>query len=145
MMDITADIVSDFRYEMSAFEDDTTWPDSVVYKALCRAEKATGSTRWGSYAYDRATWCGSVKAEGLFNFAAHWLSTTYTTAAGATDPSVIKPSARLNISSKSVGDESVSYRITAIQETGDDWLSLTDYGVQYYRLRKRIGMGAIAV
>ena len=63
----------------------------------------------------------------------------------ATDPDQISPTARLNVSSKSVGDESITYRVGAIQSTEDDYLSLTNYGVQYLRLRKRAGMGAIAV
>ncbi|MBO6199413.1 MAG: DUF4054 domain-containing protein, partial [Psychrobacter sp.] len=53
--------------------------------------------------------------------------------------------ARLNLAGKSVGDESITYRITAIQSAEDDFLSLTLYGVQYLRLRRRSAMGARAV
>ena len=53
--------------------------------------------------------------------------------------------ARLNVASKSVSDESITFRVGAIQKTEDDWLSLTNYGVQYLRLRKRAGMAARAL
>ncbi|QGH75046.1 hypothetical protein RostovM3_00006 [Vibrio phage Rostov M3] len=58
---------------------------------------------------------------------------------------MISPSARLNIASKSVGDESVNYRVTGIEKTQNDWLTLTNYGVQYMRLRDRAGKGAVAI
>ena len=80
----------------------------------------------------------------MFYFAAHWLVVTYLQGTAA-DPSAISPTARLNVASKGVGDENISYRVGAIQKTEDDWLSLSNYGVQYLRLRKRAGMGALAV
>ena len=140
MVDITQELVDSFRSAMRAFSDDTKWPDDIVSQALCEADVETGSTRWGGYKDD----CKNFKRRGMFYFAAHWLSSTYGSA-GASDPSNISPEARLNVSSKSVGDESIGYRITAIQTTGDDWLSTTSYGVQYLRLRDRAGAGAVCV
>lgn len=140
-MQITAEIVASFRAVQLAFTDTTKWPAGVVQEALCEADAETGSSRWGAYEDE----CHNLKRRGLFYFAAHWLSVTYPTGAGATDPTNIPSTARLNVAAKSVGDESVTYRVGAIQETENDWLSLTNYGVQFLRLRRRVGMGAKAV
>lgn len=137
---IDATLIASFRSAMRAFSDDTVWPDDVVEQALCEADAETGSKRWGAF----QDVCSNFKRRGMFYFAAHWLASTYINQ-NASDPSVISPSARLNIASKSVGDESVTYRVGAIQKTEDDWLSLTNYGVQYLRLRGRAGKGAVAV
>ena len=140
-MDVTADIVAAFRAAMPAFTDETEWPDGVVTQALCEADAETGGRGWGVYQDE----CHNFKQRGMFFYAAHWLSITYNTPAGATDPGNIDPVARLNTAAKSVGDESITYRVGAIQSTEDDWLSLSNYGVQYLRLRRRAGMGALAV
>lgn len=140
-MQITAAIVASFRAVQLAFTDTTKWPAGVVQEALCEADAETGSSRWGAYEDE----CHNLKRRGMFYFAAHWLSVTYPTGAGATDPTNIPSTARLNVAAKSVGDESVTYRVGAIQETENDWLSLTNYGVQFLRLRRRVGMGAKAV
>lgn len=140
---ITPEIIAAFRDAMPAFSDDTKWPDSVITDALCEADSETGSvSRWGVLDIND---CRNFKRRGMFFYAAHWLSITYNTAAGATDPNDIDPAARLNLSSKSVGDESITYRITGIESTANDFLSLTIYGVQYVRLRRRAGMGCLAV
>ena len=112
----------------------------MVEEALCEAFQECGGQGWGGF----VDICSNFKRRGVFYFAAHWLVTTYLTQ-DASDPSNISPSARLNTSAKSVGDESITFRITAIEKTGTDWLSTSNYGVQYIRLRTRAGMGAIAV
>lgn len=139
-MEITTEIKTSFRATMLAFSNVTTWPDVVIEQALCEADVETGSKRWGTF----QDVCSNFKRRGMFYYAAHWLATTYVNQ-NATDPTVISPSARLNIAGKTVGDESVTYRIGSIQKTEDDWLSLTNYGVQYLRLRGRAGKGAAAV
>jgi len=140
---ITAELLTAFRSAQPAFSDLTKWPDGVVTEAVCEADAETGSvSRWGVLDIND---CRNFKRRGMFFYAAHWLSITYNTAAGATDPSKIDAAARLNLAAKSVGDESVSFRITAIQSAEDDFLSLTSYGVQYLRLRRRSAMGARAV
>lgn len=139
MVDITAALIASFRAAMVAFTDDTKWPDSVLEQALCEADAETGGQRWGAFEDE----CRNLKRRGMYYFAAHWLSITYPS--GATDPGSISPTARLNVSSKSVGDESITYRVGAIQETEEDWLSLSNYGVQFLRIRRRVGMGALAV
>lgn len=139
-MQITQQIVDAFRIAQPAFADEAKWPDEVVVQGLCEADTETGSKRWGKYSTD----CHSLKKRGMFYYAAHWLSVTYLTQ-DASDAGAISPTARLNVASKAVGDESVTYRVGAIQDTENDWLSLTNYGVQYLRLRRRVGMGAMAV
>lgn len=133
-------MVDAFRARMPGFSNSTTWPFNAVEMALCEAIQETNEKRWGKYKDE----CGNFRQRGIFFFAAHWLSSTYVTGS-ASDASNINPSARLNLSGKSVGDESVEYRITAIQSTGDDWLSTTIYGTQFLRLRQRAGMGCVAV
>ncbi|AUR97658.1 head completion adaptor [Vibrio phage 1.243.O._10N.261.54.B5] len=138
--DITAEVITAFRDDMAAFTDDTDWPDDIVEQALCEADAETGGRGWGSFKLE----CRNFKKRGMFYYAAHWLATTYIDQTAA-DASNVSPSARLNVASKSVGDESLQYRVTAIEETGTDWLTLTNYGVQYLRLRKRSTMGARAL
>ena len=138
-VEITPEILAAFRASKPAFSDETKWPDNVITDALCEAFPECGGRGWGNFVVDD---CQNFKRRGVFFYAAHWLSITYNTGSGATDPNDIDSAARLNLSSKSVGDESVSYRITAIQSAEDDFLSLTLYGVQYLRLRRRAAMGA---
>lgn len=140
MVDITAEVITSFRAVQRAFTDAVKWPDDVVEQALCEADAETGGKRWGAYDDE----CRNLKQRGMFYYAAHWLATTYLTQT-ASDASAISPTARLNVAAKSVGDESVTYRVGAIQDTEEDWLSLTNYGVQFLRLRRRVGMGAVAV
>lgn len=137
---IDAALIASFRLAQPAFTDVVKWPDSVVTGALCEADSETGGKGWGAF----EDICSNFKRRGMFFFAAHWLSITYLSG-DASDPSVISPTARLNTAAKSVGDESITFRVGAIQSTEDDWLSLSNYGVQYLRLRRRAGMGALAV
>lgn len=139
-VDINADVVTAFRESMAAFTDDLKWPADIVEQALCEADAETGGRGWGGF----ENTCRNFKRRGMFYYAAHWLATTYVDQTAA-DASNISPSARLNVAAKSVGDESVQYRVGALQDTADDWLSLTNYGVQYYRMRKRAAMGARVV
>lgn len=137
-MDITPEIIAAFREFMPAFADTTKWPDSLITTALCEADTETGSCRWG--AFELA--CGNFKWRGMAYFAAHWLATNYGTLGATAPPS---SDARLNVAQKSVGDESIGYRVAAMMDAGNDWLTYTNYGQQFYRLKKRAGMGAKAV
>jgi hypothetical protein len=141
-VEITQEIIDAFRASKPAFSDVTKWPDEVVTEAFCEAFPECGGRGWGVF---DVTDCQNFKRRGVFLFAAHWLSIEYTTGAGATDPTSVNPTARLNVAAKSVRDESVTYRVGAIQTTADDYLSLSNYGVQYLRLRRRAGMGARTV
>lgn len=139
-MIIDADVITDFRIwplGTQAFSDTTKFPDSLIQYALCEADGETGSSRWGTYQAE----CHNLKQRGLFYYAAHWLSIYYPDGVD----SDVNHEARLNVASKSVGDESISYRVPAMMEVSDDWLTWSVYGQQYYRLRKRVGMGAVAV
>ena len=138
--DITPDVLLSFRESMKAFSDVAIWPDEIVEQSLYEADTETGGANWGGFVDEPR----NFKRRGMFYFSAHWLAVTYI-GQTAEDDANISPSARLNISAKSVGDESVTYRVGALQDTEDDWLSLTNYGVQYLRLRKRCGMGAMVV
>lgn len=139
-MIIDIDVITDFRIwslGMQAFADITKFPNSLIQYALCEADSETGSSRWGNYQSE----CHNLKQRGLFYYAAHWLSVYYPNGVD----SDVNQEARLNVASKTVGDESVSYRVPAMMEVSDDWLTWSVYGQQYYRLRKRVGMGALAV
>lgn len=139
-MEITSAIIDSFRVSQPAFTDATKWPDEVVETALYEADAETGGRGWGIFE-DIAS---NFKRRGMFYYTAHWLAVTYLTG-DASDASNISPTARLNVAAKSVADESITFRVGAIQETENDWLSLTNYGVQFLRLRRRAGMGALAV
>lgn len=134
-MDITPAIVADFRaYFGEQFADTNTWPESIVSDVLCEADAETGGSGWGAFALD----CHNFKRRGMYLFAAHWLTFFY-----GDDPAAgIGGIARLNTQSKSVGDESISYRVASMMDAGNDALTYTVYGQQFYRLRRRAGMGA---
>ncbi len=50
-----------------------------------------------------------------------------------------------NLASKSIGDVSYSFTKAASESTSDDWYLQTSYGTEYLRLKKRVGMGVVAV
>lgn len=139
-MDITADVIQSFRtwpLANSFFSDTTKYPDSVVVFALTRGDCETGSSRWGAY-QDQLK---NTKQQGMFYFACLILQTYYPD--GVTGS--LDGDARLNTASKSVGDESISNRVPAMMEVGNDWMTYTVFGQEFFRLRKRVGMGAKAV
>lgn len=137
-MDITIEMVTAFRNQFKDFEDLTKWPDETVELALCEADTETGGRGWGAY----QDICQNFKRRGMFYFAAAWLSSNYGDG-GVTNG--IASEARLNVASKSIGDESIAYRVPAMMDVGNDWLTFTVYGQQFKRLKTRAGMGARAV
>lgn len=139
-MEITQVRVNEFRQHMQAFTDIVKWSNDVVMMMLCEADCETGGKRWG--VYDNT--CHNLKRRGMHYYCAHMLVSQYVQGT-AEDPTNIKPDARLNVSSKSVGDESLSFRITAMEATTTDFLSTTFYGVNFLKLRQRVGMGAMAI
>ena len=50
-----------------------------------------------------------------------------------------------NVASKSIGDVSVSFAKATVDDVSDDWYLSTSYGTEYLRLKKRVGMGIMAV
>jgi hypothetical protein len=134
-MEITPDIVTAFRAFFKDFADLDKWPDDIVITALYEADTETGGTGWGAY-QDIPQ---NFKRRGMFYFAAAWLSSNFGDG-GVGDG--ISSEARLNVGSKSIGDESITYRTPSMMEVNNDWLTYTVYGQQFYRLRRRAGMGA---
>lgn len=138
-MEITNEVIESFRGFLKAYTDPTKWPEDIVLEALEEADAETGGRWWGAF----ENTARNFKRRGMFYYAAHWMASMY--GKNALNPENIDPASRLNTSGKSVGDESTEYRITAMEATGNDWLSTTVYGQQYWRLRRRAGMGALAV
>lgn len=137
-MDITPEIIASFRLDKPAFSNISQWPADVIEAALIEGDVETGGCGWGGFE-DIGS---NFKRRGMFLFAAHWLATNYGDAGYSASAS---SEARLNVQNKSVGDESIAYRVPSMLEVGDDWLTYTNYGTQFYRLRRRAGMGALAV
>ena len=138
-MDITADIVTAFRTYYSEFADTAVWLDADVTRSLEEADDEAGA-RWGVYKHR------SIKLRGMFAFAAHRL------AMGSLRRSVVEngglASTPYAVSSKSVADESVSYAVpspSVAEQIANGDLTLTVYGLEFLRLRKRAGAGALMV
>lgn len=140
-MEITTQIISDFRTYYPEFADDTVWTAPEVERALEAADDETGSSRWGSYQADPA----SFKARGLYAYAAHYAS-LMRAAKRATENGGIA-SAPAQAQSKTVGDESISYAIhtpeSGARSDSVGGLNTTIYGQEFLRLRNRAGMGAV--
>lgn len=134
-MKITNEIIQRFRTAWGdTFADPAQWNDDVIHEALCQADSMTGGSGWGSYNED----CHNFKWQGMKAYTAHWLYIFFGNGGSALK---VDPQARLNIASKSVGDESVQYRVAAMMDAGNDWLTYSVYGQLFYNLRKRT-MGA---
>lgn len=130
-----------FRKSKGEFCSQKTWPKDVITDALCEADAETGGRGWGAY----QDICSNFKQRGVFFYAAHYLKVTYPR--GAEDTSKVSSTPQYAVSSKSVGDESISFDTSALSKMniGDSWLASTNYGQQYMHLRKRAGSGARAV
>lgn len=121
------------------FADSVRWPDYIIEEALCEADAETGGSGWGKLTDD----CHNFKWRGMKYYAAHWLFTNYVDGYDPESGQMIAPGdARLNVAQKSVGDESIGYRVAEMMDAGSDWLTYSNFGQQFYRLRKRAGMGA---
>lgn len=131
-MEITQAIVDQFRVDFEGFANATNWPDSKITRALQKADKETGSTRWGDYE-DL-----SNKQSGMFNYAAHLLTVSAASAKATTAGG--SPSSIAAVQSKSVGDESVTYAVESMSG-GDAALAATSYGQEFLRLRRRVAAG----
>ena len=138
-MDITAEIIDQFRYRFPEFADATAWSDVTVRSALERADYETSGKRFRIYENNPR----NRKQMMMFLFAAHVLVTRYGPL-GVTGS--VNSGASFPTASKSVGDESVSYSLGGVSSlsAGDSWFALSVYGLEYLRLRSRM-IGAIAV
>ncbi|CNC25179.1 Uncharacterised protein [Yersinia similis] len=135
-VNITDQVVADFREYYLEFSDLTLWTARDVTQALEEGDSETGK-RWLKYNARPA----SIKKRGMFAFAAHRLVMRKRAIGGDVG-------AAYAISSKSVGDESTSFAVPAV--TADDLningdLPLTTYGVEFLRLRRRAGTGGVMV
>ena len=133
-MQITTQVISEFREDYPEFEDTARYTDALVRKLLTEADHETGQ-RWGQYDDTEQ----SLKQRGMFAFAAHML--VMRTAAQQVSKAGGVASVVAQVSSKRVADESVSYAIatpdyaTAIANGS---LGNTVYGQEFMRLRSRI-------
>lgn len=147
-MDITAEIIADFREFYPEFAEPgdsgatVTFADSFLTRFLCEADEETGP-RWGSY---NASAC-SLKKRGMFAYAAHKAVLAKAVARATAAGAIAAPPSR--VASKSVGDESVSYAVAAPGSSGEAAqagdLNTTSYGLEFMRLRKRAGAGPVVV
>lgn len=138
-MIITPAILAEFRaYFGGRYSKATVWPDDLMYDTLYAADFETGGSGWGPYDTGVPY---SLKKHGMFLYAAAWLSNMY----GDDPENGIAGEAHLNVAQKSVGDESIQYRIAAIQDAGNDFLTNTSFGQEFFRIRKRAYLGARAV
>lgn len=143
-MEITDQVISDFREWYEEFSDTTVWSNPSVKKALCKADFQTGSSRWGNYEFKEM--CGNFKAMGLFSYAAHILSianAAKVTSQGGQIASSIAP-----VSSKSVASESVGFaRSTGHGSSNgfDDLLNSTAYGQEFIGYQNAACQGPIMV
>ena len=138
-MKITPEIILDFRgYFNGQYSDVQKFSDDFLYDLLCDAASETGGDGWGDFSLGE---CGNFRRRGMYYYAAHLIEFIY-----SGDPSLpIAGQARLNTQSKQVGDESTSYRVAAMMDAGNDALTYTVFGQQFYRLRKRAYTGARAL
>lgn len=138
-MEITAQIVADFRGYYPGFADNATWPDATVTRYLEEADDETGK-RWGEYG------ARGIKKRGMFAFAAHRLVLSKTSDNAVANGGT--PAAPARLASKSIGSESASFTVptptAAEQERYGDLLT-TIYGLEFIRLRQRASMGGVMV
>lgn len=131
-MQITPEIIADFRSAYPMFTSVTTWPDGIVTEALAQGDMSTNGCSWGAFVLGDPA---NRKRRGMYLYAAHVLVTTYPH--GAEDGTAQDPYQRSRVSSKSVGDESISYAIVGGNSIGDEWLGSTQFGQQYLRLSRQ--------
>jgi len=133
--------IAEFRTANVVFTSVTSWPDPVVQEALNEAEAETGGKGWGSFE-NLAT---NFKYRGLVTYASHYLVSMYPSGASVAENANTGSSSQ--VTAKSVGDESISYAQADLTKlsAGDEWFLSTVYGQKFLRLRKRAGMGALAI
>lgn len=142
-MEITTEVIEDFRTYYPEFSDDYVWTNPSLRRALCEADSETGSKRWGAFEIGSC----KLKNRGMYAYAAHRIVLDSLASRAVSAGGV--PSGASQVQSKSVADESVSYAAQTPEssgiadQTGD--LRSTKYGLEFLRLRKRAGMGAAVV
>lgn len=137
-MDITPEVISDFRDYFDGRYGSVIWCDDLLRETLCAADFETGGSGWGAFEVGN---CKSFKRRGMYLYAAAYLTSFY----GDDPTQPIANDARLNVAAKSVGDESIQYRVSAMQDAGNDFLTYTLFGQEFFRIRKQAYTGARAL
>ena len=133
-MIITDSTISQFRRNYPYFENANNWPKEQVELALAYSDEETGSSGWGSYIDNPR----NLKQSGMFSWAAHWLVITYPV--GASEPQDMSPVASNSVTSKSVGDESVSFAVyvpNSAEDMAKSWYTQTKWGQQFLQFKNR--------
>jgi hypothetical protein len=84
---------------------------------------------------------GTLYEEGVFLLAAHQLQLDLNRQAGSTTGGASVS----NVESRSIGDVSVSFGSINSDSVSATWYNSTVYGQNYLRLKRRMGMGMVAV
>ena len=132
-MEITSHIIAQFRSRYPYFEGTGDYPDNIVALALGYADDQTNSTGWGAYENIPL----NLKQNGMFTWTANWLCVTYPE--GASQPEKMNPYPDYATSSKSVGDESISYAIDT-PPLNDQFYMKTHWGQQFLSYKQRAAM-----
>lgn len=135
-MEITEDVILAFREECSGFDDSTVWKSGQVLRALKKADRETGGVCWGPYGE------GTIKQEGMFAFAAHALMIKKGIQSSAQSGGLVPAVGA--VTSKSVGDESVSFAVAGasnVGEMGEALMASTVPGQEFIRLRGQVVTG----
>lgn len=120
---------SAFRAAFPEFADTTLYPDGQLDFWAAFAEQMISECRWGT-----------MYANGVFLYVAHQLKLSRANAS-ATGAAALMPQG--NVSSKTVGDVSVSYESTNDSSLNAGHWGLTLYGRQYIQLARMFGVGAV--
>ena len=131
-------IIKDFRVLYDEFADEEYFPYHIMARALYFAAPVINEKYYGKFDINN-NYKGSKRA--LYTLLAHVVYVAYgghESDYDRYDPTNIKQAAQMNPASKSVGDESIAYRIQRIQRATDDWLSLSYYGTVFLYLRERL-------
>lgn len=140
---ITDEMIAAFRSYFPEFSSTEKYPTNIIRTFMDRADRKTGSRGWGKFELD-PTKDTALKRMGMWFYTGHLLAYTYGVN-GATDPTSVYPGARLNTAEEHVGDEGKSYRVTQMENTRNDALSTTIYGIEFVTLRAQVTNRVIAI
>lgn len=129
-MDITDELVAQFREFQTEFSDTLVYSDNLIKKSLFEADFQTSGSIWGVYTYQ--PFKPSTKALGMFYYASHRIMIHRMSQTQVEAGAIAAPVAP--IASQSVSDESVSYQRSMVAAR-DEQLSSTTYGQDFLALR----------
>ncbi len=117
---------ADFKVRFPEFGETD---DSRIQFWLNDAQLEVGESAWGD-----------LYEKGVMLLAAHFLSLDQINQDEDESGGITG-----NVTSRSVGDVSVSFAKSSSDSSSDDWYLQTNYGSEYLRLKKRVGMGIVAI